>query len=236
MRATTAILVLTGLFGLLGHAQARIRTVDADRIVRAARQALPAAPAGDDTEVTLEVIGTPREVEVGGGRIELRAARPAGRWPRARVAVPVRILVNGVLARSETVWFGVRAVRTGLVYERDEPAGTPMRRIHVRKAPIDVARLNGVPLKTAGAPSTERLRRGVREGDAVLGSDFEPIPDVDARANVAVRLQYGAIRMEAKGTAMASGNAGEVIPVLVHGAEAPVRARIQSRGVVEVAH
>jgi flagella basal body P-ring formation protein FlgA len=79
-----------------------------------------------------------------------------------------------------------------------------------------------------------RLRHAVLAGSMVRADDFERIPDVDRQQRVHVEVALGAIRMQARGTAIAKGDAGDVVPVLVDGAESPVRARVVDKGEVEV--
>ena len=60
------------------------------------------------------------------------------------------------------------------------------------------------------------------------------MPDVDRQQRVQVLVALGAIRLQARGTSNGKGNDGDVVAVLVDGAEAPVRARITDKGVVQV--
>lgn len=169
------------------------------------------------------------------GTVMLRAAPPPGRWPRSRVAVPVQIYVSGKLARSETVWFAVRAERRGFVYGNDAPAGTPALKLATRSELVDVAATDETPIEVLSTLSNERLKRGVHAGWPVLKGDFESIPDVDKNTRVIVHVRYGAIQMQTVATALQPGDVGDAVSVLVEGAHSPVQALVEAKGVVDIA-
>lgn len=211
-----------------------VQTVAAGRMVAAARAALPAAASG--VRVTVRPIGKPTDAVVPAGPVTVHAQAPEGRWPRARVAVPVSILLRGSVVRTDTVWFAVRAMRGTWVYSKDEPVGTPVVTLKPKQAPVDIAATNGTVIDSPAALANERLVRGVQAGWPVLRSDFEPIPAVDAQSRVVVHLHHGPIRLEAQATALDAGNIGDVVSVLVNGAVAPVQAKVAAKGVVNVAY
>lgn len=211
-----------------------VQSIPDARVVAVARAALPKAVPG--TSRTISVIGHPGVVRVPSGTLSIKAQNVEGRWPRARVAVPVRIRVNGKPAAQVTVWFAVREEAQALVFDQDEPKGTPVDRIHAHDRNVDLARARTAPVVTLNSLHGMRLKRAVLAGMPVVQGDFEVTPLVDTQANVDVKVNYGPIHMNAQGTALASGEAGDVIPVLVNGATSPVRARIEARGVVDVIH
>lgn len=218
-----------------GFAAPAEQTIDATRLVAAARAALPASAPAANLAITVNVIGTPTDAIVPAGTVTLHAEEPPGRWPRSRVAVPVQIRVDGNLARSETVWFAVHAPRRGLVYDNDVPMGTPAVKLATRSSLVDEAATAGIPVAALNTLANERLRRGVHAGWPVLKSDFEPIPDVDKNTRVIVHVRYGAIQMQTVATALQAGDVGDAVPVLIEGAHSPVQARVEARGVVDIA-
>ncbi|GAB3040395.1 hypothetical protein GCM10027285_26760 [Oleiagrimonas citrea] len=209
---------------------AHYQTVPTARLVRSARAVLPAKPVSTHASV----IGAPKALRVPRGKVSLRAVRPSGHWPRARVAVPVRVLVDGVARGQATIWFAVRAPASGWVFRGDMPADAKVDASDVVTGDFDRARIHSVPVQNMSRLSDMRLKHAVMAGMPVVQGDFEAVPMVDAQSRVEVHLAMGNIRMEVKGQALASGGHGDVIPVLVHGASAPVRARVQSQGVVQV--
>lgn len=185
-------------------------------------------------EVTLTTIGTPEDVHVQGGELRLQVHPISGRWPRPRVGVPVDVMVDGRVARSATVWFALSVHDRVLTYGDDEPIGVLAQALRIHAADVDVAALAETPVDQQAALDGMRLRKPVQGGAAVLLSDFEKVPDVDRRQKVRVVASYGAIRLATHGVANEKGNAGDVVPVLVDGADEPVRARVTEKGVVEV--
>lgn len=209
------------------------QTIRSSRIVAAARAILP--PAKPGTKVTLRVIGAPPDAAVPMGAVRLQPQPVAGRWPRQRAAVSVWVSVDGKVARTETVWFAIRAMRTVLVYGLDAAAGTPVKRLKFTKADVDIANVSGDPVEKLASLSGERLGRGVHAGWPLQREDFEPIPAVDRRSQVVVHVRYGPIRIDTLARAMGTGDVGDTVPVLIEGAASPVLATIVGKGAVDIA-
>ena len=210
------------------------QTIAAARLVDAAQAELDACLGGDKAAAQVSLVGKPEDIPVLGGKVALKARKPAGRWPRARVSVPVDVLVDGVVVRSTTVWFAVSVQHEVPTYSADAALGTAASVLKLASQAEDIAGLQGTPLTDPHQLDGMRLRRAVTAGSPVVLEDFERIPDVDRQQRVEVLESYGVIRLDAKGTAIGRGNAGDTVLVQVDGAEAPVRARITDRGVVQV--
>lgn len=215
------------------HAGSAVQAVAASRLVDAAQDLLREHLAVGG-ELSLTTIGTPEDVRVPMGDVSLQVHPISGRWPRSRVGVPVDVLVDGRIVRSATVWFAVSVRNKVLIYGDDEPIGALAQALRIHAAEVDVATLQEAPVDGPSALDGMRLRKPVQEGGAVLLSDFEKIPDVDRQEKVRVLASYGAIRLATRGVANEKGNAGDVVPVLINGADEPVRARVTEKGVVEV--
>jgi flagella basal body P-ring formation protein FlgA len=235
MRLVSFIVIVTAMgLAAVAHAEAvPAQTVTTERLVEAARKALPVAGTG--VAVTVHVLGIPPDATVPAGPVRLQTHAVVGRWPRARVAIPVVVLVNDKPVRSETVWFAVSALRSAWVYAQAAPAGTAMSQLKVHKATVDIAKANGQPIDALAAVTGDRLRRGVQSGWPLLKGDFEPVPDVDKQSQVVVHVRYGSIRMETLGKALGTGEIGDVVSVLVEGAASPVSAKVTGKGVVDIA-
>lgn len=227
------VLVLWLLASILS-AHPAAQTIAAARVVDAARAALQALPLEEGTRLDMRVVGQPADVQLPAGSLRIQVRPPAGRWPRSRVAVSVK-LSAGHASRTETVWFAVTAVRSLAVYGSDAAQGTPAEAVRVRQAEVDTAMLRGHPERMPIAMVGQRLRRSVPAGAPVMAEDFEAVPDVDARQQVTVLVRYGAVRMQTRGTALNAGDAGQWVGVLAAGADGPVQARVTGKGVVEVA-
>jgi flagellar basal body P-ring formation protein FlgA len=230
-------LLLTFLFfaaPLLGLASPALQTVASARIVDAARAELDACLGGDKASAQVEVVGKPEDVRVLAGVLAVKARIPEGRWPRARVGMPVDITVNGQVVRSTTVWFAVSVHRDIPAYVADAAMGTGASALKFVPHDTDVAMLQGSVVTDPHQLDGMRLRHAVLAGSPVLLEDFEKIPDVDRQQRVDVVASYGVIKLQTKGTAIGRGNTGDTVLVQVDGGETPVHARVTDKGVVQV--
>ena len=208
--------------------------IEATRIVAAARAQIDTQLGSDRAAAEVAVVGAPENIVVVPGRVTLGAHPLTGRWPRARVGVPVDISVNGQVVRSATVWFALSVHRPVLTYATDAVIGVSAASLKLVPRDADVAAVQGQLAVGPRDVDGMRLRHPVLAGSIVVQDDFEPMPDVDRQQRVQVLVALGAIRLQARGTSNGKGNDGDVVAVLVDGAEAPVRARITDKGVVEV--
>lgn len=208
--------------------------IDAARIVAAARTQIDAQLGSERGAAQVTVVGIPEDVTVPEGAVTLGMRPLTGHWPRARIGVPVDISVNGQVVQSATVWFALSLHRQVLSYAGDVPLGAPAASLKLVPRDVDVAAVQGELVKDLHDVQGMRLRHPMLADAIVVHEDFERIPDVDRQQRVQVMVALGSIHMEAKGTAMAKGDTGEIVPVLVDNAEAPVHARVTDRGVVEV--
>ncbi|MDE3071448.1 MAG: flagellar basal body P-ring formation protein FlgA [Pseudomonadota bacterium] len=227
-----SLLLLTSQTALA--APRAFQRIDAARVVAAARAQIDARLGSERGTARVAVVGVPEDMTVPRGVVALDLRPLAGRWPRSRVGVPVEIRVDGRVVRSATVWFALAVHRQALVYAADAPVGALAASLKLVPRDEDVARVQGTLIGDLHDIRGMRLRHPVLAGSVAEREDFERIPDVDRQERVRVLVASGSIRIQARGTAMAKGNAGDVVPVLVDNAEAPVQARITDRGVVEV--
>ncbi|GLQ86489.1 flagellar basal body P-ring formation chaperone FlgA [Dyella flagellata] len=211
-----------------------LQTVAAVRIVDVAQAELDACLGSDKSAAQVAVVGRPEDVQVLAGKLALKARKPEGRWPRARVSVPVDVVVNDAVVRSTTVWFAVSVQHDVSTYASDAALGTAASTLKFALHGADIAAMQGTLVSDPHQLDGMRLRHAVLAGSSVVLEDFERIPDVDRQQRVDVTESYGVIRLQAKGTAIGRGNAGDTVLVQIDGAEAPVRARITDRGVVQV--
>lgn len=213
------------------HASQRVA---AARIVAAARAQVDARLGSEVAAAKVSVVGTPVDVSVPAGAVSLIVRPLTGRWPRARIGVPVDVVVGGRVARSATVWFALKVQRKVLSYGADALIGATAESLKLVPCDVDIAAAPGEPIRDPQQVDGMRLRHAVLAGSAAQIDDFERVPDVDRQQRVHVELALGAIHMQAQGTAIAAGNAGDLVAVLVDDAESPVRARVIDKGEVEV--
>ena len=227
-----SLLMLTS-FAVLATPYASQRVASA-RIVATARTQIDARLGSERAAANVTVVGTPEDMAVPAGRVTLSLHALTGRWPRSRIGVPVDVAVNGQVVRSATVWFALEVRREVLAYAEDAPIGTSGALMKLVSRDVDVTGVQGEQVRDAGELQGMRLRHPVLKGSVAVMDDFERVPDVDRQQRVRVLVTSGAIHMQARGTAISKGNAGDIVPVLVDNAEAPVRARVTDKGVVEV--
>ncbi|WP_284320500.1 flagellar basal body P-ring formation chaperone FlgA [Dyella acidisoli] len=211
-----------------------LQTVPAVRIVDAAQTEIDACLGNDKTSAQVTVVGKPEDVQVLAGVLALKARKPEGRWPRARVGVPVDVVVNGQVMRSTTVWFAISVQHEVPTYAADAPIGAVAAGMKFVPHDADIAGLQGDIVNDPHQLDGMRLRHAVLASSPVVLEDFERIPDVDRQQRVSVLASYGVIKLQAKGTAIGRGNVGDTVLVQVDGAEAPVHARVTSQGVLQV--
>lgn len=229
------LMLLLVLMPLIASAMPQAsQRIDAARMVAAARAQIDAQLGSERGAAQVTVVGMPEDVTAPEGAATLGLRPLTGRWPRARIGVPVDIDVNGQVVRSATVWFALSLHRQALSYAGDVPLGAPAASLKLVPRDVDAAAMQGEVVKDLQDVQGMRLRHPVMADAIVVREDFERIPDVDRQERIQVMVASGAIRMQAKGTAMAKGDTGEIVPVLVDNAEASVHARIIGRGVVEV--
>jgi flagellar basal body P-ring formation protein FlgA len=231
-RLLPAVLLLA--FSMHASASPALQTIASARIVDIARAELNVCLGDDKAAAQVDVVGKPEDVQVLSGTLAIKARKPEGRWPRARVGMPVDISVNGQIVRSATVWFAVSVHRDIPGYAADAAMGTASSALKFIQHDADVAMLQSPVVTDPSQLNGMRLRHAVLAGSPVLLEDFERIPDVDRQQRVDVTASYGVIKLETKGTAIGRGNTGDTVLVLVDGAETPVHARVTDKGVVQV--
>lgn len=227
---TRLLLLLGFLFAPVVLAEQSVPHAVVAEAVRAQLQAQSKALPGD---LELSVLGRDEPLVLPAGRHEMQVGAVTGPWPRARVAVPVRHLVEGRAVRSQTMWVAVRWWMEADVYADNLVAGTPVAELGHRRERVDLAP-HGSPLPVAELPAGQRLRRPVRAGQPMVAADFEPMPDVLAGADVQVEVVRGSVRLSTTGRALAEGFVGDVIPVTVDAGRRPVDSLILTSQAVRV--
>jgi flagellar basal body P-ring formation protein FlgA len=233
MRRLLPIMLLLAM-PLHASAAPTLQTVVSARIVAVARDELESCLGEDRGVAQVEIVGKPEDVQVLSGVLTIKARKPEGRWPRARVGVPVDVGINGQVVRSATVWFAVSVHRDVPSYAADASMDTAAGGLKFVPHDADVAMLQSPVVTDPHQLDGMRLRHAVLAGSPVLLTDFEHIPDVDRQQRVEVTASYGVIKLQTKGTAIGRGNTGDTVLVMVDGAEEPVRARVTDKGVVQV--
>ena len=210
------------------------QTVPATEIQSAAHERIISLAPASLGRLEATQIGRVDDATVPDGAYAVKAGEITGRWPRARIGVPVQVSVAGKKVRSMTVWYAISLLQEGLVYAADYEKGRGGSDISIRTGSIDLARIRSAPIAGINDVSSMRLSRFVHAGEAAEDGDFEPLPDVASRQLVQVEVLRGAVRLLTQGEALGDGRIGEVIEVALREPGQTVRSRIISRQVVRV--
>lgn len=218
MTAGFAIAAVFALAGALPGGQ----VVPAARIAAAVEDALRAELPAD---ARVQVIGATRDQMLPPGALSIAVGKVGGRWPRARVVVPVRLEVDGRAIRTMSVAAEISAPRQVLTYDAAYAARTGGS-VRLVSAIVDMTCCAGEPIADGEAVAGLRLRRAVQAGMPAMQDDFEPVPDVGAHTAVRIVVTHGATRITTPGVALADGRIGDRIPVRTHHSNAPLQARV----------
>lgn len=208
--------------------------VSAAAIEQRARQALDGRLAETGSRAELRLLSSLQDQTLPAGRVVLEAGEIAGRLPRAQIAVPVRMEVDGRTIRTVTARFQLRDERSVLSYAGAYAARSPGDAVRLQTARVDMACCAGEPVADAQQLVGLRLKRGVRAGQPALAGDFETLPDVQAQRPVAIEVAFGPVRLTAPGTALADGRIGERVTVRAASSGEIVEAQVVARQKVAV--
>jgi flagellar basal body P-ring formation protein FlgA len=173
-----------------------------------------------------------RDQSLPAGRVTLEVGAIAGRWPRTRAGVPVRLVVDGRIVRTLTAWVELSDMRNVLIYAEPASVKSPVDTLRLISGDVDMTCCDGATAPVAEALAGMRVRRMVRAGEPVLLSDFEPMPDVAERQPVEIEVVRGSVRLTTVGTALADGRLGQVISVRPDASERTVKARVTAKQTV----
>lgn len=202
------------------------QTLPADDIRREVERALGERLREAGSGARIVAIEAVRDQSLPPGRAKIEVGEIAGRWPRARAGVPVRLTVDGRPVRTVTVWVGMRDARRVPVYADASNAGAAGETLRLVEGDVDMTCCSGAPIAGADAVRGLRLRRSVRAGQPAMASDFERMPDVIERQQVRIEVVRGAVRLTTVGTALADGDIGQIVRVRADGSDSAVAARV----------
>lgn len=210
------------------------QSVPAADLIAAAQAALEGKASEAHLAARFACVGHVNDLSVPvAGAFDVRAIVP-DTWLRARIGVPVQVFVADRKLSSVTVWFSVTAPIQARVYRADFARGTLGSDMHAQVGTVDLARTHGLSMPSVDAVAGQRLHRAVAAGEAVLPSDFETVPAVQAQQSVRIEAISGVVHLSTTGRALADGNIGQTITVLPANASQPVRARIVSNQAVTI--
>ncbi|MBD9477428.1 flagella basal body P-ring formation protein FlgA [Pseudoxanthomonas sp. PXM02] len=214
-----------------------MHTVSGEQLLACAEASLRERSALLPGRLALSASAMPEPSRIEGeGEIRLLARAVDGAWPRRRVGVPVEILRGDHVEQTRMVWLSVQWWQQVDVYALDAPSGTALNELRVRTDEVDMAGAGepAVALDTIVALEDWRLRRSVRAGEPLMGSDFSPRPAVSREQAVRLSLRQGPVALTVPAVANGEGELGQWVQVLAEGADRPVLARIVARGEVAI--
>jgi len=203
-------------------------------IVQAVQRRVAEQLSAKGRRVIVNVAGRVSDQPLPAGRAEIAIDPIQGALPRLRAAVPVRLLLDGRLIRSMTVWVEMHDERTVMTYAASYPAHRGGNTVAVTEARVNLACCDGVPVERIVDVRDLRTRRAVRVGEPVMKDDFGPLPDVSAQRAVSVEVTRGSIRLVAKGVALQDGAIGERIALRVEPGQGPVQGRVVAKDKVKI--
>ncbi len=216
----------------LGSAQSGTLTLPSVDIQRDVEAAVTQRLREADSSARVLGVSGVRDQSLPKGRVTLEVGAIAGRWPRARAGVPVRVSVDGRVVRTVTAWVALGDLRNVLTYAEPASAKTPVDALRLVAGDVDMICCDGAAAASVDTLAGTRVRRQVRAGEPVLLSDFEPLPDVAERQQVAIEVVRGPVRLTTVGTALADGRIGQVIAVRPDASERTVKARVTAKRMV----
>jgi len=221
-------------FAVLGASPGSMQRVQGDVVAAQVLQALQARTVALGSAAQVRVAVPVADQTLPSGLLRVEVGEVAGRWPRARAGVPVRLNVDGHMSRPLTVWVSASDPRTVLAYTADYAAGTQGVSVQAAPAVIDMVCCDSIAVTDVHALTDRRLRHPVRAGMPVLASDLEPMPVVAAQEPVAVAVERGSVRIVMPGVALQDGAMGEHIAVRAKPSRHAIQARVVAKGQVIV--
>lgn len=204
----------------------RTQAVSVADLQRAVETAVIARLRDARSPARVVVVEGLRDQTLPDGHVRLDVGTIAGRWPRARAGVPVRMLVDGRVVRTLTAWVVLSDVRSVPTFADAASAKSPAETLRLVPGDVDMTCCGDAAVVDADALSGLRVRRAVRAGEPALQSDFEPMPDVVERQSVGIEVVRGTVRVTTTGTALGDARIGQIVSVRPDASSEAVRARV----------
>src|SRR5690349_21302824 len=92
------------MLAVLGPPAAVGQRVEGATLAEQVREQVQARTLAEGSRARVDVIGRIADQSLPAGALSIEVGQIAGRWPRARAGVPVRLNVEGQTPRTTTVW------------------------------------------------------------------------------------------------------------------------------------
>ncbi len=167
------------------------------------------------------------------GAVQIEIGDVAGRWPRARASVPVRVRMDGRVLRTLNVPVTATDLRSVQVFDANYVARTGLATLRLREATMDMVCCSGTVL--VGLPAAGyRLRQDVRAGTPLTDAVLEPLPAVQGMQEVQLLVRHKGIELSAAAVALQDGQVGQRIAVRPSYAHETVVATVTAPGKVQI--
>jgi len=209
--------------------------VDLVELTRRSQAELEAwlAPRFDQYQV--EPVAAPEAVAPAMARDEVATIRPFAGEALSRTPIWVELGRPGESSRRAfPIWFAVQSWTKVPVAAHDISTGARLTPDEVTSAVVDIAALGARLLLADGDMAGSIATGPIRKGEALTRDRFRQARQVTAGDEVRLRVQSGALRVEVRGVALESGNAGQRVRVRNSGSGEVVAANVAGPGVVEV--
>lgn len=167
------------------------------------------------------------------GAVQLETGEVAGRWPRARASVPLKVHVDGHVLRTLNVPVTASDVRSVLVFEASYAARTGLDTVRLHESNVDMVCCSGNVLAALPAEGY-RLRQDVRAGTPLTDAVLEPLPAVQGMQEVQLLVRHKDIELSAAAVALQDGQVGQRIAVRPSYARGTVVATVTAPGEVQI--
>lgn len=149
---------------------------------------------------------------------------------RRRMAVMVELNSGSDTIERVPVWLAIEAYKEVPVYVRDMQRGDLISAADFQLQEVDLTRVQGELLSSTAFTASQQLRHDVRAGTALVKQQLEAAPAIRRGDRVSLQLVGETISIIASGIARGQGFPGDMIEVLVDGADKPTRALITGQG------
>ena len=211
-----------------------VQRVAGSALLQRAVEDVEAALSAQGLRAEVRAAGTPRDLDVPVGALELRSRPlPADAAVARRLTAWTEVLVAGREVRAAPVRLELRVHGPAHVAREGQPAGARVDPERLELRDIEWTGRVAPPLPLAGLQGL-RLRRPLAKGEPVTRALIEAAPLVARGQRATLHASQGLVRLEGRVEVLQDGFSGQTVPVRLPGASGAIAARVVGPGTVEV--
>lgn len=216
------------------HVVRRSAPFDMASVSKMARTAVAQQLSRSGVRIETSIAEPLPEISLPPGKVSVSVRPLSMHVPRPRMTVWCDIAVDGVFVRAVAVPVSVKAIATVLATTRpiDKGATPSCRELHPIE--VDLSELPGTPVPSGCVQMSGRLKHRLPADSPLLMEDLEQATAVTEGDNVSLRLVDGALELQARAIALASGGIGQRIAVRPGTSNESIVAEVVAPGVVKV--